>query len=111
MIKDNLKVLSKNADGTVHFHHPTASLDVFVVDNCLSGNKIKFSRRAHVQEMKGPTYLGKMAIMGKAPYIDYEMKPPLLYYLYGLGGKIFGFGDHGMRILALLLVALSCFDI
>ena len=53
-------------------------------------------------------YLGKMAVMGKAPYVDfYEMKPPLLYYLYGLGGLIFGTGDTGLRLFALILIIIS----
>jgi hypothetical protein len=53
-------------------------------------------------------YLGKMAIQGKIPYVDFhEMKPPLLYYFYGLGGALFGFNDTGMRIFALVLTLLS----
>lgn len=108
--KDNLKVLSKNADGTVH-----STTNGFFWMSLLStivclAIRLNFLDEPMSRDEGAYAYLGKMAIMGKAPYIDYyEMKPPLLYYLYGLGGKIFGFGDHGMRILALLLVALSCF--
>lgn len=53
-------------------------------------------------------YLGKMAAMGKSPYVDfYEMKPPMLYYLFGLGGIIFGTGDTGLRLFALFLIMVS----
>ncbi|MBP6399240.1 MAG: glycosyltransferase family 39 protein [Saprospiraceae bacterium] len=53
-------------------------------------------------------YLGKMAMNGELPYVDfYEMKPPLLYYLYGIGGVIFGTGDTGLRLFALFLIMVS----
>lgn len=49
-------------------------------------------------------YLGKLAAKGLTPYLDfYEMKPPMLYYLYGLGGSLFGFTDLGLRLFGLLL--------
>jgi hypothetical protein len=49
-------------------------------------------------------YLGSLAAKGLIPYIDfYEMKPPMLYYLYGLGGSLFGFTDFGLRFFGLLL--------
>ncbi len=49
-------------------------------------------------------YLGSLAIKGSIPYVDfYEMKPPVLYYLYGLGGTLFGFSDFGLRFFGLLL--------
>lgn len=49
-------------------------------------------------------YLGRLAARGFTPYIDfYEMKPPMLFYLYGLGGSVFGFTDIGLRLFALLL--------
>ena len=49
-------------------------------------------------------YLGSLAIKGLVPYVDfYEMKPPVLYYLYGLGGTLFGFSDFGLRFFGLLL--------
>lgn len=52
-------------------------------------------------------YLGKMAMMGELPYVDfYEMKPPLLYYLYGIGGVSIWNGDTGLRF-ALFLVMVS----
>lgn len=55
-------------------------------------------------------YLGKAAMMGKIPYLElFEMKPPMLFYFYGLGGKIFGTNDLGLRYLALFLTVLSCF--
>ncbi len=53
-------------------------------------------------------YLGKLAAKGLTPYLDfYEMKPPMLYYLYGLGGSLFGFTDLGLRLFALLLTLCS----
>ncbi len=49
-------------------------------------------------------YLGSLAIKGSIPYVDfYEMKPPVLYYLYGIGGTLFGFSDFGLRFFGLLL--------
>ena len=54
-------------------------------------------------------YLGRMASKGFTPYVDfYEMKPPMLFYLYGLGGSLFGFTDFGLRFYALLLNLASC---
>ena len=54
-------------------------------------------------------YLGQLAIRGFTPYVDfYEMKPPMLFYLYGLGGSIFGFTDMGLRLFALMINAISC---
>lgn len=50
------------------------------------------------------TYFGKLTMSGKIPYRDfYEMKPPLLYYLYGAGSFIFGYSDTGLRLFALFL--------
>ena len=49
-------------------------------------------------------YLGSLAIKGSIPYVDfYEMKPPVLYYLYGIGGTLFGYSDFGLRFFGLLL--------
>ena len=49
-------------------------------------------------------YLGSLSVKGFIPYVDfYEMKPPVLYYLYGLGGTLFGFSDFGLRFFGLLL--------
>jgi hypothetical protein len=54
-------------------------------------------------------YLGQLAIRGFIPYVDfYEMKPPALFYLYGLGGTLFGFTDMGLRLFSLLVNAVSC---
>lgn len=54
-------------------------------------------------------YLGKLAAKGFTPYVEfYEMKPPLLFYLYGLGGSLFGFTDLGLRLFGLLLNLSSC---
>jgi hypothetical protein len=54
-------------------------------------------------------YLGKLAVKGFTPYVDfYEMKPPLLFYLYGLGGSLFGFTDSGLRLFGLVLNLASC---
>src|SRR5688572_23622510 len=54
-------------------------------------------------------YLGKLAMKGYLPYLEfYEMKPPVLFYLYGLGGRLFGFTDFRLRFFALLLNATSC---
>lgn len=53
-------------------------------------------------------YLGKLAAKGLTPYLDfYEMKPPMLFYLYGLGGMLFGFTDLGLRLYGLLLTLCS----
>lgn len=53
-------------------------------------------------------YLGKLAAKGLTPYLDfYEMKPPMLFYLYGLGGTLFGFTDLGLRLFGLLLTLCS----
>ncbi|HQW03314.1 MAG TPA: glycosyltransferase family 39 protein [Saprospiraceae bacterium] len=55
-------------------------------------------------------YLGKLAAKGLTPYLDfYEMKPPMLYYLYGLGGSLFGFTDLGLRLFGLVLTLCSSF--
>lgn len=44
-------------------------------------------------------YLGKVAMSGGVPYWDfYEMKPPGLYYFYGMLGGMFGYGESGLRI-------------
>ncbi len=44
-------------------------------------------------------YLGRVAINGGTPYVDfYEMKPPGLYYIFGLLGSIFGFSESGLRM-------------
>ncbi|MBK9105098.1 MAG: glycosyltransferase family 39 protein [Saprospiraceae bacterium] len=49
-------------------------------------------------------YLGGLSVKGSIPYVDfYEMKPPVLYYLYGIGGTLFGFSDFGLRFFGLLL--------
>lgn len=54
-------------------------------------------------------YLGKLAAKGLTPYLDfYEMKPPMLFYFFGLGGIVFGFTDLGLRLFALLLNLCSC---
>ena len=57
-------------------------------------------------------YLGRLAMNGKIPYRDfYEMKPPLLYYLYGTGGFLFGYSDTGLRLFALFLNLATAFII
>lgn len=54
-------------------------------------------------------YLGKRAIEGLAPYRDYyEMKPPLLFYGYGLLDLIFGYSHAGLRWGAWFLTLLMC---
>lgn len=54
-------------------------------------------------------YLGKRAIEGLAPYRDfYEMKPPLLFYGYGLLDLIFGYSHAGLRWGAWVLTCLMC---
>lgn len=54
--------------------------------------------------------LGKMAMQGKIPYIDfYEMKPPMLYYLFGMGGDILGYSETGLRMFLLFISLVSCF--
>lgn len=53
-------------------------------------------------------YLGKVAMSGGVPYWDfYEMKPPGLYYFYGLLGAIFGYGESGLRIGLMVLNILN----
>ena len=52
-------------------------------------------------------YLGKLAMQGGIPYVDfYEMKPPLLFYIYGMVGLIFKTAS-GIHIAALLLAILN----
>ena len=54
-------------------------------------------------------YLGKRAMEGLAPYRDfYEMKPPLLFYGYGLLDLIFGYSHAGLRWGAWFLTCLMC---
>lgn len=54
-------------------------------------------------------YLGKRAMEGLAPYRDfYEMKPPLLFYGYGLLDLIFGYSHAGLRWGALFLTLIMC---
>lgn len=49
--------------------------------------------------------LGEKAMMGAALYRDiYEMKPPLLFYVYGISTAIFGWGTSSLRIIGLILV-------
>ena len=49
-------------------------------------------------------YLGKKAIMGGIPYRDfYEIKPPGLFYAYGIVGWIMGFGEVGLRMSVALI--------
>jgi hypothetical protein len=53
-------------------------------------------------------YLGKVAMSGGVPYWDfYEMKPPGLYYFYGMLGGIFGYGESGLRIGLMVLNILN----
>lgn len=54
------------------------------------------------------TYLGRIAIRGGIPYIDfYEMKPPLLFYLYGITDLLIGspFGFHIPSIIISIVVS------
>ncbi len=52
--------------------------------------------------------LGKKAIMGYRPYIDYyEMKPPLLFYSYGIGTLLYGFSSLGLRIMTFILAIMN----
>ncbi|MGI9159508.1 MAG: ArnT family glycosyltransferase, partial [Saprospiraceae bacterium] len=45
--------------------------------------------------------LGKMAMEGLAPYRDfYEMKPPFIFYTYGLLVELFGFSHVGLHCAA-----------
>lgn len=54
-------------------------------------------------------YLGKRAMEGLAPYRDfYEMKPPLLFYGYGLLDLVFGYSQAGLRWGAWFLTWLMC---
>lgn len=54
-------------------------------------------------------YLGKRAMEGLAPYRDfYEMKPPLLFYGYGLLDLVFGYSQTGLRWGGLFLTLLMC---
>ncbi len=54
-------------------------------------------------------YLGKRAMEGLTPYRDfYEMKPPLLFYGYGLLDLVFGYSQAGLRWGALFLTLLMC---
>lgn len=54
--------------------------------------------------------LGKKAMMGQKVYLDfYELKPPLLFYVYGLGIKIFTWSTTGLRLLGYFLVLCNSF--
>jgi len=54
--------------------------------------------------------LGKKAIMGEVPFTDfYEMKPPLLYYCYGIGSLLFGWSAVGLRLLGISIVLFNSF--
>jgi hypothetical protein len=60
------------------------------------------------------TYLGKVAMQGGIPYIDfYEMKPPLLFYIYGFVGLLFGSasGIHIASIIVTLALSLLIYKI
>lgn len=89
---------------------------ILVLDNYLHWGMIVlallvfFTARYHFLEIPlnrdegAYSYLGKMAIQGGVPYYDfYEIKPPGLFYAYGIFGGIFGFGEVGMRISVALL--------
>ena len=53
-------------------------------------------------------YLAKQATSGMRPYIDfYEMKPPVLFYLTGVFGALFGFDEAGGRMITLIFVTIS----
>ena len=55
-------------------------------------------------------YLGKMAMHGGAPYRDfYEMKPPMLFYSFGILNALTGFSILGLHINAILIVIISAF--
>ncbi|GLR15950.1 glycosyltransferase family 39 protein [Portibacter lacus] len=52
--------------------------------------------------------LGNKVMQGKIPFVDFfEMKPPLLYYCYGLGGLIFSWSSFGLRMLGLFLTIVN----
>jgi 4-amino-4-deoxy-L-arabinose transferase-like glycosyltransferase len=54
--------------------------------------------------------LGKKMMMGAELYKDiYEMKPPLLFYVYGISTAIFGWGTTSLRTIGLLLVLFNSF--
>ena len=57
-------------------------------------------------------YLGRLAMQGKIPFKDfYEMKPPLLYYAYGLGNLLFGYSTTGLHVFSMILNLATAFFI
>lgn len=49
-------------------------------------------------------YIGKRALEGLTPYRDfYEMKPPLLFYIYAVIDGVFGYSSQGLH-LALMVI-------
>lgn len=54
--------------------------------------------------------LGKKAFEGARLYLDiYEMKPPLLFYTYGLNALIFGWSSIGVRLAGLAIILLNSY--
>lgn len=42
---------------------------------------------------------GELVMNGGKMYVDYyDQKPPLIYYVFGIGGQMFGYTELGMRI-------------
>jgi hypothetical protein len=56
------------------------------------------------------SYIGKMALGGGKPYIDfYEMKPPVLFYSYAILVGIFGYSGVGIHLAATALAVANTF--
>jgi Dolichyl-phosphate-mannose-protein mannosyltransferase len=56
------------------------------------------------------SYLGKMALSGGKPYLDfYEMKPPVLFYSYAILVGIFGYSGVGIHLAAMVLAVANTF--
>lgn len=53
-------------------------------------------------------YIGKRALEGLTPYRDfYEMKPPLLFYVYALIDGVFGYSAKGLHVALLVINMLN----
>lgn len=53
-------------------------------------------------------YIGKRALEGLTPYRDfYEMKPPLLFYVYALIDGLFGYSSKGLHVALMVINMLN----
>lgn len=61
--------------------------------------RLNFKEMSFERDEGTYAYMGKLLVEGKTPYsYFYEMKPPALYYMYGLMVAIFGTSVAGLHI-------------